>query len=141
MFLLSLYSRMNIWKIISSLKLRHGTNQTLERKKMWGRQSKQMSNMNHEFYFLTYLFVSAQVHKLDSSTWKNVTVVPIDIADRSQVAHAVSSFIHSMAPSCGQLWLLQFFVMRMFRKQVFYGSVYDLIWIYMCFPGREKNDI
>ncbi|CAI5650817.1 unnamed protein product [Oreochromis niloticus] len=28
------------------------------------------------------------VHKLDSPTWKNVTVVPIDIADRSQVAHA-----------------------------------------------------
>uniref|UniRef100_A0A3Q0SIC3 Phosphatidylinositol transfer protein beta isoform n=1 Tax=Amphilophus citrinellus TaxID=61819 RepID=A0A3Q0SIC3_AMPCI len=28
------------------------------------------------------------VHKLDSSTWQNVTVVPIDIADRSLVASA-----------------------------------------------------
>lgn len=30
------------------------------------------------------------MHKLDSSTWKNVTVVPIDIADRSPVSAAVS---------------------------------------------------
>uniref|UniRef100_A0A8C7Z973 Phosphatidylinositol transfer protein beta isoform n=1 Tax=Oryzias sinensis TaxID=183150 RepID=A0A8C7Z973_9TELE len=28
------------------------------------------------------------VHNLDASTWKNVTVVPIDIADRSQVSNA-----------------------------------------------------
>ncbi|KAI3372408.1 hypothetical protein L3Q82_022896, partial [Scortum barcoo] len=28
------------------------------------------------------------VHKLDNCTWKNVTVVPIDIADRSQVSTA-----------------------------------------------------
>ncbi|KAL7392423.1 hypothetical protein ABVT39_024462 [Epinephelus coioides] len=28
------------------------------------------------------------VHKLDSSTWQNVAVVPIDIADRSQVSNA-----------------------------------------------------
>ncbi|XP_030273575.1 phosphatidylinositol transfer protein beta isoform-like isoform X1 [Sparus aurata] len=28
------------------------------------------------------------VHKLDSDTWKDVTVVPIDIADRSQVSNA-----------------------------------------------------
>ncbi|KAK2837497.1 hypothetical protein Q5P01_014709 [Channa striata] len=28
------------------------------------------------------------VHKLDNSTWENVTVVPIDIADRSQVSSA-----------------------------------------------------
>lgn len=32
----------------------------------------------------------SQVHKLDSATWKKVTVVPIDIADRSQVSAAVS---------------------------------------------------
>ncbi|KAI4878610.1 hypothetical protein NFI96_019046, partial [Prochilodus magdalenae] len=31
------------------------------------------------------------VHKLDNSTWKSVEVVPIDIADRDQVAHGVSS--------------------------------------------------
>lgn len=31
-----------------------------------------------------------QVHKLENSTWQNVSVVPIDIADRSQVSPAVS---------------------------------------------------
>lgn len=36
------------------------------------------------------LFLFVQVHKLDSSTWQNVAVVPIDIADRSQVSSAVS---------------------------------------------------
>uniref|UniRef100_A0A8C8DXI3 Phosphatidylinositol transfer protein beta isoform n=1 Tax=Oryzias sinensis TaxID=183150 RepID=A0A8C8DXI3_9TELE len=31
--------------------------------------------------------VFLNVHNLDASTWKNVTVVPIDIADRSQVSN------------------------------------------------------
>lgn len=64
------------------------------------------------FYpFLTVLFVFVQVHKLDNSTWQNVSVVPIDIADRSQVSAAVSRNYsgtfpvqgrNSFAPSCGQ---------------------------------------
>lgn len=54
---------------------------------------KHISSLNIKFEFVCIsdsycLFV--QVHKLDSSTWQNVTVVPIDIADRSQVSAAVS---------------------------------------------------
>lgn len=39
---------------------------------------------------LTCHLMLVQVHKLDSSKWKDVTVVPIDIADRSPVSAAVS---------------------------------------------------
>ena len=39
---------------------------------------------------MTDFLLFVQVHKLDGSTWENVTVVPIDIADRSQVSAAVS---------------------------------------------------
>lgn len=46
--------------------------------------------------FLVVLLV--QVHKLDNSTWQNVMVVPIDIADRSQVSTAVSRNFSGMFP-------------------------------------------
>ena len=35
------------------------------------------------------LVVALQVHKLDEATWKTVDVVPIDIADNSQVDSSV----------------------------------------------------
>lgn len=51
-----------------------------------------------------------QVHKLDNSTWQNVTVVPIDIADRSQVSAAVSrnlsDLMHSGLWFSASMWQL-----------------------------------
>ncbi|KAI4878606.1 hypothetical protein NFI96_019045, partial [Prochilodus magdalenae] len=48
------------------------------------------------------------VHKLDNSTWKSVEVVPIDIADRDQVAHGVSSPLSVNVLKCYLFSLLDY---------------------------------
>lgn len=57
---------------------------------------------------LTRRLMLVQVHKLEGSKWKEVTVVPINIADRSSVSVAVSKSPTAcpnnspLAPPCGQ---------------------------------------
>lgn len=49
-----------------------------------------------------------QVHKLGGSAWHDVAVVPIDIADRSEVSSAVSRnslLVHSVEYECA-VWRL-----------------------------------
>lgn len=47
-----------------------------------------------------FVYAHYQVHDLDPTTWKTVEVVHIDIADRSQVEHAVSSLSISLETLC-----------------------------------------
>lgn len=42
------------------------------------------------YTFVAYLSLPCQVHKLDEPTWSTVEVVPIDIANKEEVAPGVS---------------------------------------------------